>query len=47
MLVCGHSTSQLLLVPQGPAAATLTMKVKAVARIVESRKVLMAIHPFA
>ena len=35
-------TSQLLLSPQGPAAATLTMKVKPVARIVESRKVFMA-----
>jgi hypothetical protein len=46
MLVSGHSTSQLLLSPQGPAAATLTMKVKTVARIVESRKVFVAILPF-
>jgi hypothetical protein len=45
MLVSGLSTSQLLLSPQGPAAATLTMTVKAVARI-ESRKVFMAILPF-
>ena len=45
MLVSGHS-SQLLLSPQGAAAATLTMKVKAVARIVESRKVFMAFLPF-
>ena len=48
MLVAGHSASQLLLSPQGAprGAATLTMKVKAVARIVESRKVFMAILPF-